>query len=81
MRAVPTRQPVQNPLEPARFFRTGTVARFLPPPGAYSAQSEQSRQRGNSCLVVRCWNDSHATITFGQGAPLVVSLDYLWETP
>lgn len=81
MRAAPTRQPVQNPLKPARFFRTGTVMRFQPPTGAYGPLSEQYRQRGNACLVVRCWNESHATVTFGQGTPLVVCLDYLWETP
>ena len=79
MRAVPTRQSIEAPLMPDRFFKTGTVARFLPPVGAYSIYSEQYRMRGNACLVVRCWNDSHATVTFGQGTPLVVCLDYLWE--
>ena len=79
MKLVKTRQPDYRPRKPERFFRTGTAARFLPPTGAYSAQSEQYRQRGNPCMVVRCWNDSHATVTFGQGTPLVVNLDYLWE--
>lgn len=56
-----TREPDSHPLKPERFFRTGTVARFLPPVGAYTQQSEQYRQRGRDCMVVRCWNDSHAT--------------------
>ena len=79
MKAIPTREPICRPLKSERFFKTGAVARFLPPAGAYSPLSEQYRQRGKNCLVVRCWNDSHATVTFGQGVPLVVSLDYLWE--
>ena len=74
---IPTRSPIYNPLKPERFFKTGTVARFYPPDGAYSRQSDQYRQRGKPCLVVRCWNDSHATVTFGQNLPLVVSMDYL----
>lgn len=79
MKILPTRRPVQNPRKPERFFRTGTVARFLPPQNAYSPDSEQQRQRGKTCQVVRCWNDSHATVIFGAGLPTVVNLDYLVE--
>lgn len=78
MKLIPTRHS-DHPLKPERFFRAGTLARFDPPYGAYSPKSEQYRQRGKDCLVVHCWNDSHATVIFGSGAPVVVAIDYLWE--
>lgn len=68
---------IYRPFRPERFFRAGSLARFVPPAGAYSIQSEQYRQCGKSCLIMWCWNDSHATVTFGQGDPIVVATDYL----
>ena len=57
----------------------GEVARFCPPTGAYSPRSEQHRQAGRTCLIIKCWNDSMATVTFGQGRPVTINLDYLEE--
>lgn len=57
----------------------GEIVRFCPPPGAYSPQSEQHHQIGKSCLIIKCWNDSMATVTFGQGRPLTINLAYVQE--
>lgn len=59
--------------------KEGAIVRFFPPPGAYSTRSEQHRQIGKSCLIIRCWNDSMATVTFGEGNPLTINLDYTQE--
>lgn len=59
--------------------KEGTIVRFCPPPGAYSPKSEQHRQTGKSCLIIKCWNDSMATGLFGEGRPLTINLDYIEE--
>lgn len=59
--------------------KEGDLVRFCPPPGAYSTQSEQYRQIGRSCLILKCWNDSMATAMFGKGRPVTINLDYVEE--
>lgn len=63
---------------PERVFRHGELARFNPPAGTYSRASEQHRQAGKPCLVVRMRNDSTVTVTFGDGNPIVVDSSYLY---
>jgi len=59
--------------------KEGALVRFCPPAGAYSPQSEQYRQIGRSCLILKCWNDSMATAMFLDGRPVTINLDYVEE--
>lgn len=69
---------VDRAMRAERCFKPGEMARFNPPVGAYSRASEQHRQAGNPCLVVKAWNDSTVTVTFGDGLTIPVDSSYLY---
>lgn len=51
---------------PERFFKTGQLVRFDPPPGAYSKSSEQHHRRNQTGIVYRIWADDRAEVLFGR---------------
>lgn len=62
-------------LQPDKRFKYGDLVLFMPPPAAYSQQSQQARCVGKKGFVARMQSEEYGLVVFPDG-PCLLNLRY-----